>query len=134
MLGKLPFSPIDNKITLNVNVDDNNESKATNVTDHKTAQKVSVVNKHNSVVEIIEIDKPPISCPINPDHSDESISIPNASIAEDEQDSELDASHLSNDELSKTTLPDKVSTQRQDERDKKKLEKLKEKEVLLAIR
>jgi len=50
-------------------------------------------------------------------------------MADDEQDSDLDASHVSNDELGKSTLSDKASIQRQDDREKKRLEKLKEKEV-----
>jgi hypothetical protein len=112
-----------------------NVSKTTTVIEHETVEKVSVVDSNSSVVQIIEIDETSKSCSLPADQSDDSLTIiPNTSMAEDEQDSDLDASHVSNDELGKTTLSDKASTQRQDEREKKKLEKQKEKEVLVTIR
>lgn len=129
-LGKLPFSPIDNKNTSMVKVSDKNLSKATTQTDLQTVDKVTVVDSHSPEVETNEIGETSDKlCSLVADQSDDSISIVNASMADDEQDSDLDASHVSNDELGKSTLSDKASIQRQDDREKKRLEKLKEKEV-----
>jgi hypothetical protein len=129
-LGKLPFSPIDNKNTSMVKVSDKNLSKATTQTDLQTVDKVTVADSHSPEVETNEIGETSDKlCSLVADQSDDSISIVNASMADDEQDSDLDASHVSNDELGKSTLSDKASIQRQDDREKKRLEKLKEKEV-----
>ena len=113
-----------------VKVSDKNLSKATTQTDLETVDKVTVADSHSPEVETNEIGETSDKlCSLVADQSDDSISIVNASMADDEQDSDLDASHVSNDELGKSTLSDKASIQRQDDREKKRLEKLKEKEV-----
>ena len=117
-----------------VKVSDKNLSKATTPTDLQTVDKVSVVDSHSPVVETNKIGESSDKlCSLVGDQSDDSISIVNASMADDEQDSDLDVSHVSIDELGKTTLSDKASIQRQDEREKKRLEKLREKEVNVII-
>ena len=116
-----------------VKVSDKNLSKATTPTDLQTVDKVSVVDSHSPVVETNKIGESSDKlCSLVGDQSDDSISIVNASMADDEQDSDLDVSHVSIDELGKT-LSDKASIQRQDEREKKRLEKLREKEVNVII-
>ncbi len=116
---------------------DNNVTKATTVTGRKEVDKVDGVDNNSSDVEIIKIAETETekskSCSLVADHSDESVSIPDASMAEDEQESELDVSCVSNDELGKT-LPGKASTPRQEDRGKKRSEKSKEtKEVITKL-
>lgn len=95
----------------------------------KGLDEVVVVDNNSPSVETIEIDDTSKYHSLHED-SDDSNSIPNVSLAEGELDSELDTSHVSNDELGKSSSSANASTPRQAELQKKKLERLKEKEVL----
>ncbi len=130
-LARLPFSAVDNK-TIVPKVNGTNKPKVTTDTNQKVVVKVSSVENDTNLKEVIEIDESSKFHSLAED-SDQSNSIQDASLADEDQDSELDASCVSVDELNKTNSSAKLSTPKQSEREKKKLERLKEKEVLNVV-
>ena len=129
-LARLPFTAVDNK-TIVPKVKETNKPKVPTENNQNAVVKVSSVENDTSLTEVIEIDDLSKSHSLLED-SDQSSSIPDASIVEEEQDSELDASRVSLDEVNKTNSSTKLSTPKQSEREKKRLERLKEKEVLIV--
>lgn len=122
--GRLSFTSIDNKTA----VPKVKNCKTFEVSgEAKGLDEVVVVDNNSPSVETIEIDDTSKYHSLHED-SDDSNSIPNVSLAEGELDSELDTSHVSNDELCKSSSSANASTPRQAELQKKKLERLKEKE------
>ncbi|KAI9562969.1 hypothetical protein GHT06_010425 [Daphnia sinensis] len=123
--GRLSFTAIDNKTA----VPKVKNCKTSEVSSEaKDIDVVAVVDNNLTSVEVIEIDDISKHHSLR-DDSDESNSIPNVSLAEGELDSELDTSHVSNDELGKSSSSANTSTPRQAEQQKKKLERLREKEI-----
>ncbi|KZS10844.1 putative Chromatin assembly factor 1 subunit A-B [Daphnia magna] len=123
--GRLSFTSIDNKTA----VPKVKNCKTFEVSgEAKGLDEVVVVDNNSPSVETIEIDDTSKYHSLHED-SDDSNSIPNVSLAEGELDSELDTSHVSNDELGKSSSSANASTPRQAELQKKKLERLKEKEI-----
>lgn len=122
-LGRLPFTAVDNK---------NSVSQA-----QKEKSKLSVDKESNSVnnsvvedekeVYVVEIDNMSKSNSM-PDDDDMSSSTQEISLVEDDQNSEMDCSILST-EREKLTPSAKGSTPRHSEREKRRLERLKEREA-----
>ena len=123
ILGRLPFTAVDNK---NMKITDKHKHSLSTEHINKTPIKApSTENDSNLDVAMNEDAKLHSIL----DESDEHNCIQSSSYVEEEMESELDTSHVSLDELGKTTPSRKPLTPKQFEREKKKLEKIKEKEV-----
>lgn len=126
-LVRLPFTAVDNKST--VSKSNQEKFKVVEEKNLKSVVNSNELTKDSTCADIIEIDETSKSVSSHED-SNESNSIPDTSLAEDEQNSELDTSQLSL-ESGKATLRVRKVAQQSD-REKKRLERLKEKEVIDA--
>lgn len=125
VLARLPFAVVDNKTTVS-----KDKSKVASENNPKTIIAPASVEKDSKPLEVVDVDDVSKSNSLPPEDSDdESNSIQDISMAEDEQNSEVDTSCNISLDSANTTPSAKLSTPRQSEREKARLERLKAKEV-----
>lgn len=131
-LARLPFAAVDNKSGVTkgnkdkskVAAEDNSKTVVANASDLSVGKDLKSVN----VINMEDLSK---SNSLPPEESDESNSIQEVSMVEDEQNSEVETSCNVSQESGNTTPSAKLSTPRQSEREKARLERLKAKEVFI---
>ena len=136
--GRLPFAIVDNKTpSKSPAVPKVSEDKTSTKCDEPTTpiNKVTEKEEQANSISFVCLDDSSKSLSMIAD-SDESQSVHSVSVAEDEQGSEMNvscASQSSINDQNKATPSTKKMTPKQSEREQKRLEKLKEKEVCVVF-